>query len=203
MKNVFAILLVVCFCFEAKAQECLGNTVITTQAQLTTLDAAPWCVEGHLTVSGNNNIPTVVFKNLTSVSGCIYVTYRRPPTNWTLEFQSIEHIGCLSVGSNRRLTKIDLGEFVVDSGLTKVYSNANLNSIRLGSLVTAYHLRIYSNAVLSSMSARDLVSVPGDLEIYDNTSLPTCSIEDLTYYIEYGEANIYNNGQDACYPWEP
>lgn len=180
----------------------VGPVSITTQAQLDELDALPWCVSGHLTVSGNTIID-MHFEKLMSVSGNIYVVYRRPPSEWSITFENLEYVGgTIKVGSNRRLKSIDLGETVEFIAGLNVYGNGQLNSIKLGSLYELQNIVIHDNNTLSALTSRDW-SVAEEIEIYDNPVLPTCLISDLVSYVTYDTAGIELNYVDGCYPWTP
>lgn len=203
MKKLFLILTIVFWCSSVNAQECVtGPVVISTQAQLDAFDAEPRCVDGALTLSGNNNIPDFRFRNLTYVNGTVSVIYRRPPTAWILTFESLERVeGGFKVGSNPRLTRVAIGSSFLYAGFVKIYGNSNMTSVSLGGIESTYDFSVYSNDKLTSFAAGDL-DTADDVSIYSNPLLPTCAISDLICPMSYDTVSIYGNHVDSCYPFD-
>jgi hypothetical protein len=153
----------------------IGNVGVSTPDSYAIADAYD-CIQGNLTVYGNYQITDLIFHNLRTVTGSIYIVGRRTPAAWQIAFLKLETVGgYIDIGSNPKLINVQLGAEIYDIGGLEFYNNDSVKTLRLGALkFVESDLRIYENNSLKKIIANDLENVRGEFEISDNPKYSQC-----------------------------
>ena len=150
-----------------------GPIGISSEEQLVDFDRnGYWCVIGSLTVNMNQNIEQVWFKNLTLVTGPIYIVGRKPPADWSIKFSRLSKAGAIYINSNRRLVSVDLGS-IAKVGDVEVISNGELSTLQ-GAIGEAESVEISHNNSLCDEWIDPFADSTMDFVATDNGSYAEC-----------------------------